>query len=353
MKIGLVRRGFSATGGAEAYLLRLAAGLAEAGHETGLVTSGHWPDSAWPYGGILRLPGGTPSAFASAFRAAKDRFDVTLSLDRTPGCDVFRAGDGVHAAWLRRRAAYEPWLRCLFRRWNPKHGALVLLERMVFEEARAIIANSRMVADEIKSYYDLPAGRVKVVYNGIGAAIPAVPRADARAALGIPDRIFCALFVGTGWERKGLATAVAAIDRLDDGLLLVAGDGPASAYRGRCGRVRFLGPTRELGAPFSAADVFVLPTNYDPFSNACLEALSAGLPVVTTTANGCAEILEPGVHGSVVPPRDPAATAAALAEWARRPPATEACRRLAAEFSITRNVRETVAILEQAKGPDT
>lgn len=347
MKIGLVRRGFSATGGAEAYLLRLAAGLADAGHKIELVTSGDWPDAAWPFGHIVRLSGSTPSEFAGAFRGTKADFDVTLSLDRTPGCDVFRAGDGVHAAWLKRRAPFEPAWRCFLRRWNPKHGALVLLERLVFAEVKHVIANSRMVAGEIREYYDFPEERLSVIYNGIGASISPAPKPQSRKKLGVPDRAFCALFVGTGWERKGLKTAVEAIDRIEtDAVLLVAGKGPAGSYRGKRGRVIFLGPTRDLSSAFGAADAFVLPTVYDPFSNACLEALAAGLPVITTSANGFSEILEPGLHGSVVAPGDSRATAAALAEWSLKPGPSEACRQRAAEFSIARNVRETVAVLE-------
>ena len=68
----------------------------------------------------------------------------------------------------------------------------------------------------------------------------------------------------------------------------------------------------ELSALFSAADVFTLPTIYDPFSNACLEASRRGLPVVTTTANGFSEILKPGLHGEIVEPGDVNALAGAL-----------------------------------------
>jgi UDP-glucose:(heptosyl)LPS alpha-1,3-glucosyltransferase len=55
----------------------------------------------------------------------------------------------------------------------------------------------------------------------------------------------------------------------------------------------------------AAADLFVLPTIYDPFSNACLEAMACGLPVITTAGNGIAEILEEWHAGMVIAdPRD-------------------------------------------------
>jgi len=349
VKIGIVRRGFSPTGGAEAYLLRLAGGLAALGHEPVLVTSAEWPSHAWRFGGelgkIVRLPGATPSSFAAAFRTVKDRFDVTLALERTPGCDIFRAGDGVHAAWLRRRAQFEPAWKSFLQRWKPKNATLMALECEVFRQTRHVIANSQMVADEIAEYYDFPPSRLHVIPNGIASAIPLRPRDEARAALGIAPGIFCALFVGTGWERKGLQTAIAAAEATD-ALLLVAGRGKASRYVSK--NARFLGPISDLPAIFSVADVFVLPTIYDPFSNACLEALAAGLPVVTTTANGVSEIIENGVHGHALPAGDAAATAAALAVWRTRDriETAVACRALAAQYTVTRNVSAIAKIAE-------
>ena len=83
-------------------------------------------------------------------------------------------------------------------------------------------------------------------------------------------------------------------------------------------RVHFLGPVREMAAVYAAADVFVLPTLYDPFSNASLEALAAGLPVLTTRANGFAEILTPGVDGEVFEVGDSEMLAVLIARWSGR-----------------------------------
>ncbi|MDX2080442.1 MAG: glycosyltransferase family 4 protein [Terrimicrobiaceae bacterium] len=349
MKIGLVRRGHSATGGAEAYLLRFAAEAARIGHEPVLITTSDWPRGRWPHPGLIQIPGRTPAEFASAFAKTSAGCDVVMSLERVPGCDVFRAGDGVHAAWLERRGEFESWWRRAVRRWNPKHGQILRLEREVFNPAQTgwIIANSRMVSDEIARFSPFPADRIQVVYNGFQPFEKWPDRAESRRALGLGDE-FCVLFVGSGWERKGLATAMAAIEMTEDACLLVAGRGPADLYRSE--KAKFLGPVSDLPRIFAAADVFVLPTWYDPFSNACLEALAAGLPVVTTQANGCAEILTPGVHGSVVDPGDALAIAEQLDFWKKRAAgAGPACRELAAGFSIQRNVTETLAVLERAK----
>lgn len=351
MKIGLVRRGFSATGGAEAYLLRLAHGLAAAGHEPVLITSGEWPADRWPNGRIIRLPGGNPLEFARAVKATNAEVDVTFSLERVPGCQVFRAGDGVHAAWLQRRRRFEPGWKAFFRRLNPKHAALLTLERELFKSVREVIANSTMVADEIVHWHGFPRERIHIVPNGIGRAVPPMPRDEARRKLGVPEDAFCVLFVGTGWDRKGLKFAVEAVEQMGGNtLLLVAGRGPETRYA--ADSAKFLGPVSDLSALFSAADVFTLPTIYDPFSNASLEALAAGLPVVTTNANGFSEIITPGVHGDVVAVGDSRALAEALEKWrgCNREATSVACRELAGHYSIEQNVEQTLKVLVSARG---
>ena len=350
MKIGLVRRGHSSTGGAEAYLIRLASALQSLGHVPVLVTTADWPDSRWINDQTVRLDGNTPEEFAASFRSAKTGCDIHLSLERVPGCEVYRAGDGVHASWLRRRAAYEPiWRRAT--RWvNRKHNELLQLESRVFDpnNTRAIIANSNLVRDEILAHSKFPAEKVHVVYNGLSAPTKPADRAASRDALGIEADDLCVLFVGSGWDRKGLRTAIRAVEKMKRATLVVAGRGPADAFRS--GSAKFVGPTNDLAALFGAGDVFVLPTYYDPFSNACLEAMAAGLPVITTPANGFSEIIAPGIHGAIVPEGDASALAEEMERW-RDPRVRETARPLclarAAEFSIERNARETLRILEE------
>jgi len=348
--IGLVRRGYSATGGAEAYLLRLASGLKARGYKTTLYTTHDWPVDRWSFGDLVRLDATQPLEFARAFQRARKPGQTVLSLDRVPGCDVFRAGDGVHAAWLQRRSRFEAVWKSRLRFFNLKHAALLALERQVFKTVTTVIANSHMVAQEIVHWHDFPEARIRIVPNGIGAAIPRISRQEARRRLEISERAFCVLFVGTGWERKGLRFAIEAVESMGgDALLLVAGRGNATRYPSS--RAKFLGAVEDLPTLFSAADVFTLPTIYDPFSNACLEAIAAGLPVVTTTANGFSEILTPGVHGHIVEPGDVRALAEALEVWKSRNSAktSDACRLLAEDYSIERNVQATLDVLNELR----
>ena len=348
LDIGLVRRGYSATGGAEAYLLRLASGLRSRGCKLTLYTTVDWPPDRWPFGDLVRLKATEPLEFARGFQQKRKPGQVVLSLDRVPGCDVFRAGDGVHAAWLQRRSQFESAWKSRLRIFNLKHPALLALERQVLASAKLVIANSKMVAKEIVHWHGVPESRIRIVPNGIGEAIPRISRVEARRRLDIPEDAFCALFVGTGWERKGLRFALEAVEMLGGGtLLVIAGRGRTKRYRSP--HAKFLGIVQDLPALYTAADVFTLPTIYDPFSNACLEALAAGLPVVTTSANGFSEILTPGVHGHVVDPGDVQGLADALEFWKTRDPAKTAtdCMLLAKDYSIERNVEATLQVLRE------
>src|SRR5437667_1096446 len=118
LTIGFVRRGYSATGGAEAYLKRLGRGVVDAGHSAQLFATNNWPQNEWPFGAIMRLGSGSTIAFADEMEQLRPqiRCDVWMSLERVWRCHVYRAGDGVHRAWLERRANVATRLQGLFRR---------------------------------------------------------------------------------------------------------------------------------------------------------------------------------------------------------------------------------------------
>ena len=113
--------------------------------------------------------------------------------------------------------------------------------------------------------------------------------------------------------------------------------------------MRFLGEVADLVRVYAAADIFILPTIYDPFSNACLEALACGLPVITTRSNGFSEIIEDSVHGSIVDHAgDLIGLRDAIRFWSdasRRAAARSANIRRASQFDISKNVEQTLEIL--------
>ena len=359
LSVGFVRRGYSGSGGAEAYLKRLAAGVTAAGHEAQIFTTAQWPDEEWPFGPIIRIRGESPIAFADELEEKRKTAccDVLMSLERVWACDVYRAGDGVHRAWLDRRAALAGPLRRIADTLSPKHLATLRLEQSLFGRggARRVIANSQMVKTEIAQIYGYPSAQIDFIPNGVPVEQfrpSADQRTATRAELGLTDNDIAVLFAGSGWERKGLRFAIHAVESVANERvrLLVAGKGNQEAFGSPA--VRFLGERSDLAALHAAADLFLLPTLYDPFSNASLEAIAAGLPVITTHANGCAEIMADGHHGSIVErPDDVPALARAIRFWCdaqRRAEARPRLLELASRYDIAINVRRTLDILLQA-----
>ena len=356
LTIGFVRRGYSASGGAEAYLKRLGRGVVDLGHEAQLFTTGDWPQNEWTFGAIRRLRSGSPIAFADELEELrpKVRCDVLMSLERIWRCNVYRAGDGVHRAWLDRKRKFELPLERFVRGLNRKHRDLLRLEKSLLGDhgTMRVIANSQMVKDEIVDLYGYPPDKIDIVRNGVPLEkfrFDPELREKAREALKLkPDQI-ALLFAGSGWERKGLLFAIEAMALCKNRKmrLLVAGRGSQRRYKSK--RVQFLGELPDLVRIYAAADIFILPTIYDPFSNACLEALACGLPVITTRANGFSEIIKDGIHGSVVDLanhiirlRD------ALRFWsdeARRVAARSINAERASQFDISKNVAQTLQIL--------
>lgn len=358
LKIGFARRGYSSSGGAEAYLKRLAAGVCAQGHEAQLFTTAEWPKEGWPFGTMTYLRGESPLRFADELEQLRTGIDcdVLMSLERVWACDVYRAGDGVHRAWLNRRAKVAGPLRRVIDACSPKHLGTLRLEESLFgrRAARHVIANSHMVKTEIAQLYGYPGSNITLVPNGIPAEefrSGVEQRPKVRAELGLGEEDIAVLFVGSGWERKGLRYAIRAVDAARNGRmrLLIAGKGNQQAFGSPA--AQFLGVRRDLPALYGAADVFLLPTIYDPFSNASLEAIAAGIPVITTRANGCSEIMSDGRHGTLVEqPDDVPGITRALQFWADAAPRAEArplLLELAARYDISVNVERTLDILLQ------
>ncbi len=364
LRIAFVRRGYSPSGGAEAYLKRLARGIVDLGHEAQLVASDDWPTSAWSFGSVTRVKAASPIGFANELEKLRPQIgcDVLISLERVWRCDVYRAGDGVHQAWLNRRRKFEMPLQRFVRGINRKHRDILQLEESLFAKGGAgrVIANSEIVKKEIVDFYRYRAAKIDIVRNGASLEQfrfdPAL-REKSRNDLKLkPDEI-ALLFAGSGWERKGLRFAIEAFELCRDRKLrlLVAGRGNERDYKPKRffteEPVRFLGEVGDLRPIYSAADIFILPSIYDPFSNACLEALASGLPVITTRDNGFSEIIENGIHGSIVDlPNNVLALRDAIELWSdesRRAAAKSPIIERASQFDISNNVEQTLAILIQ------
>jgi UDP-glucose:(heptosyl)LPS alpha-1,3-glucosyltransferase len=371
MRVALVRYKYSSHGGAERYVDLLAEGLASAGAEVRILCAS-WGGGSAKGLSVEKIPvPRRPSPlrlllFASRVRAWSRRNPgfILFSFERVPGAEVFRAGDGIHAEWLLRKRVLRPWSWFLDY-LRPLNLAYLYLERAMFASPalRYVIAISNWGRDGIVRRFGVPLERITVIHNGVDAArFPPDRKAAARERLrtrfGIPEGETVFLYVGSGFARKGVGTIAAAARLLSDRgrggfrVVLVGKGNPAPYVRSAgsaSGRLVFTGPVAGADDLFLGADAFVFPTVYEPFGSACIEAMAAGLPVVTTFASGASEVLSDGVSGFLLDdPLDGAALAdrmEALLDPDTRHRMGAAARNAAESGPQERNVRQTVAVL--------
>jgi len=325
LQVAVVRQRYTPYGGAERFIERALPAIESAGAEVTLIARSA---GGWGARKVLRVDpfhlGGwwRDVSFArAALRAWRRRgFDLVQSHERIPGCDIYRAGDGVHRRWLEVRRASAPFFERLGIALNPRHRWLCAVEKRMFEHPRlrAVVCNSRMVRDEIVQSFRIDPARLHVIYNGVDleAFRPqerAARRGAARAALGCSPRDTVFLFVGSGYARKGLDTAIDALALSGSQAfwLVVAGrDRDAAKFvrqaqgLGLGARVKFVGVRDDVRPLYAAADCLLLPTRYDPFPNAALEAMAMGVPAIVSKRCGAAEIVRDGENGWVCAPDD-------------------------------------------------
>ena len=316
MKIAIIRQRYNPFGGAERFVERALAGLDRSDLDVTLITR-RWDGPEGAYSRQICDPfylGSTwrDAAFArAACNAVRDGgFDLVQAHEKVACCDIYRAGDGLHCAWLARRERVLGPVGRVALRLNAFHAYTLGAEAALFRSPRlrSVICISQMVKREIQDAFGLDDARLPVIYNGIDPQIyntkVRAERQRIRLDLNVPEEVPLFLFVGSGYERKGL-------DRLLESLpaacwLLVVGkDKHERSYwqlaerLGIAERVRFLGAQRDVRPYYGTADLFVFPTRYEPFGNVILEAMACGLPVVTTTDCGGADLVEQGVNGYV------------------------------------------------------
>ncbi len=368
-KIAIVRQRYNPFGGAERFVERALAALVAQGSDVTLITR-HWAGESSgsgaasglktiicdpPASGLLSRRTARDKAFCTGVQAimARERFDIVQSHERIPGCTIFRAGDGVHAAWLAHRARLLGPAGRLAQSLSPYHRYVLAAEKAMFEHPalRAVICNSQMVADEIEHFYGVDRKKLRVIYNGVDLEdfhprLREIHRAKQRAIMGIGEDVPVLLYVGSGFERKGvpqLLQAFSLLESRDAHLIVVGADRKLKAMKKKAislgigRRVHFTGPVQDVRPYYGAADAFALPTIYDPGPNAALEAMACGLPMLTSQGCGAKEWIAEGQNGFVVDLHRPAQLAkklSALVVLSSDEKAREVARQAVAKLNI-------------------
>jgi L-malate glycosyltransferase len=242
--------------------------------------------------------------------------------------------------------------------WSPLQRRA---QRWVLRLADAVVVNADAVRRQLVSEgYD--ERRVTVIRNGVEVSRfdPRPAEGGLRAELGLPPRTpivaaLCRLHEVKGVEHF-LEAAVALSRRFPEVRFVVAGDGyhraaleRYSVQLGLTGRVLFVGFRHDVPAFLSDVQVSVLPSLSEALSNTLLESMAAGVPAVATRVGGNPEVVEHGVTGFLVPPREPEALAAAVARLLEQPALAQAMGRAGRQralesFSLERLTAETESL---------
>lgn len=332
-------------GGGEAQVALLVEELRRRGHES-----------------RLAAPVGAPLARATRGEAAVFDCPIASHLDLRVVPRLRRLARDVDVVHFHtaRAHAMAPWLvglaarRIVTRRMDyaPRGGPWV---RYLYNHAvDRVIAISEGVRRVLVAAGVDPA-RIRVVPSGVDVA-RLVPAAGARAALrrawGADDAQVVAIVVGVLERRKGHDVLLEAAARLGAGAPLryvFVGAGPLETALRRAAHARgvavtFLGFRDDVVDCLAAADVAVLPSRHEGLGVAALEAMAVGRPVVASRVGGLAEVVADGETGSLVPPDDPAALAAALGELAAAP---ETRRRMGAAGAARVRARYSAAAMAE------
>jgi UDP-glucose:(heptosyl)LPS alpha-1,3-glucosyltransferase len=318
-------------GGAEKYAGTLCRCLAAAGHEVHVfareVDAGELPAEVRIH---LVRPRGFPGLgflrayqFAQASEAALrgEPLDLIIGFVKVWYQHVYVAVGGSHIAtlvynsrrqrgWLGRAAWW------LGKAVSLKQWTFQAISRKQFGARYAphVIAPSRMVAQHFQHYHHIPGERISVVYNLLDSQLALDDSGAARAAFrrehGLGGDEVAVLFAARNYSMKGLRPLLEAFARVaadcPRARLVVCGSGRDGGYRrlaaslGIARQVLFLGFVDDARPSFAGCDVFAFPTFYDPCSLVVLEAMGAGLPVITTRQNGAGELLSEGQDGYVI-----------------------------------------------------
>ena len=199
---------------------------------------------------------------------------------------------------------------------------LRIFEEKMLNRARKIIAVSDFTKRELLEYYKMPLDKIRVIHNGvdINKFKSADDKRQVKRELGFDPDDIAIVSVGRLYARKGLFTLIesmpAVIKRFRRAKFIISGKGQSDEMRklivhaeriGVKENIVFTGyyPDKKLPKLYQAADVFAFSTFYEHHPFAVLEALSTGLPVVTTNVGGIPETIQNGKNGFLVEPFNP------------------------------------------------
>lgn len=329
--VGLVYPACHRRGGVERCVREIARSLADR-YDVSFIGDEFDPDGMTgvrftPVGG-RRLPSFL-APFSFRYRAARalrrDRPDVVITWGAECPPGDLQAVASVHRAWLRHGRPIPTRIGTVpneARYLMPQHVTRLLLERSYFSARSDSVVSvlSDQNAEEVSGLYRVGQSRLVIIPNGysgteFSADRTAQLRPARRAELGLADDDVLVLLVANELHRKGFSTLLEAVAVLyaANVRIAVVGKAPIDSYLpqidrfGLRDRVRWYGPSDDVAQWYAAADLFVMPSQYEAYPLVVIEALASGLPVITTALAGSLDAVQPGVNGLLLQdPNDPA-----------------------------------------------
>lgn len=282
-KIYLIRSNQTNFGGAENYLSRLSKALFEENIEHEII---HF---SFP----KLLPSWAKAIIFNIYLRIHKGGKFYYSLDRITCADLYRAGDGVHKVYL----SIEKKSKL-----NLLHPVYLYLEKHCFNNANFIIANSKMVREEIINTYNINPNKISVVHNGIEFKTIDYKKSFDKLSVefSIKKSQPIILFVGSGFKRKGVEEFLEIVSRIKNSSVkafIIGKEKNLKYYQNLSKKLKlndkiiFTGPRNDVDDFYTIGDILIFPTHYDPFSNVILEAMYFGNAVFTTKRNGASEVL--------------------------------------------------------------
>lgn len=327
--VALTIRRLDKLGGLEKYTLRLSDAFQKAGCQVTLLTGGT-PQLEIPEGIELQ----------SLKWLEKNQPDIVFGMDRTRKQTHLRAGNGVHAEFLKKRSRVESFLKRLSFSISPMHRKTLAIEKAAFEDPdlQVLFTNSHMVKKEILHHYNVNEEKITVIHNGVEFEEMAP---DFEKSLSHARDHFHLLFVGHGYKRKGLTLLLQAIRDCQNKeiKLSVVGKDKIAPFEklaeklGIANQVKFLGPRPDVRTLLAGADALAIPSLYDPFANITVEALAMGLTVLTSKGNGGKEVIT-NENGIIIENlHDPDSFTDALLQTLKRPKTPERAKKIRQSIS--------------------
>jgi UDP-glucose:(heptosyl)LPS alpha-1,3-glucosyltransferase len=359
-------------GGLAREMLRVAAEAVRRGHTVDIF-AGDWRGERPDWATVTVLDAGGLSNHGQAERFIRRlaprlddaSYDAVVGFNKMPGIDFYYAADGCFAARARRRRSrlYE---------LTPRYRSYRRLEAHVFgpgSRARILLLSEQSRLEYL-AYYATAEERMRLLpptLERVHQAGPLAPgrRAAMRESLGVGGDEALLLMVGSGFRTKGVDRSLHALAALPEGerrrtRLVIAGRGKASAYEklaaglGVADRVTFLGARDDVPELLRAADLFLHPARHESAGAVLLEALAAGLPVITTANCGYAPHVRDAGAGTVLDaPFEQRALDRQLLAWLAAPDIDalrDAARRYGQDDALYRMPETAVDHIEQWRG---